>query len=380
MKYCSNCIEVDTRPNTKFNKRGLCLSCENYFNEIDRNFNEVERENILKKIILKYKSKNKTDFDCIIGISGGKDSTRQALWLRDKYGLNPLLVCCTYPPEQITERGSNNLSNLIDLGFNVIITGPSPETYKKILKKGFFQGNYLRGPELALYSSVPQLAIKYGIKLIFWGANPALTANDSKTQIILEPYNGNNLRNANTLKNCDLSWMKNITGENKTFPYIYPSKKQFIKNNIQIIYLGWFWKNWSIINNAKYSILNGLKIRDDKVSNTGDLHGSMALDDDWVIINQMIKYYKFGIGRVTDYLNFEIRFGNISRIEAIEIAKKYDGKCNKKYIKSFCKYIGIKEDVFWKTVSKFINKKLFKFNNNYKNPRIYCKFKIGTGL
>ena len=260
-----------------------------------------------------------------------------------------------------------------------MITGPSPETYKKILKKGFFDGNYLRGPEIAMFASVPQIAIKHGISLIFWGANPALTANDNNTNN-LDPYDGNNLRNANTVKNCDTSWIDKLTKKNKIIPYYYPSIKEFKKNNIQIIYLGWFWKNWSITNNAKYSALNGLSIRKDKPSNTGDLYGSMALDDDFVIINQMIKYYKFGIGRVTDYLNFEIRFGNISRKEAIRIAEKYDGRCSKKYIKNFCKYIDISEKTFWKTVKRFINKKLFKFNNDLKNPKVHRKFKVGIGL
>ena len=72
--------------------------------------------------------------------------------------------------------------------------------------------------------------------------------------------------------------------------------------------------------------------------------------------------------------------GNISRKKSIEIAEKYDGNCSKKYIRSFCKYIGIKETVFWKTIDKFMNKKLFSFNNNYKNPKIKRKFKVGIGL
>ena len=49
-------------------------------------------------------------------------------------------------------------------------------------------------------------------------------------------------------------------------------------------------KDWSILNNAKYASLNGLELRSDDVKNTGDLYGSMALDEDWVIVNQMIKY------------------------------------------------------------------------------------------
>ena len=54
-------------------------------------------------------------------MSGGKDSTRQALYVRDKLGLRPLLACLSYPPQQVTERGVNNLSNLIELGFDTVM-------------------------------------------------------------------------------------------------------------------------------------------------------------------------------------------------------------------------------------------------------------------
>ena len=67
---------------------------------------------------MKYKNPDQT-FDCIIGVSGGKDSTRQALFIREKLKMRPLLVCCTYPPEQLTDLGAKNLSNLIKLGFDL---------------------------------------------------------------------------------------------------------------------------------------------------------------------------------------------------------------------------------------------------------------------
>ena len=139
-------------------------------------------------------------------------------------------------------------------------------------------------------------------------------------------------------------------------------------------------KDWSILNNAKYSSLNGLKLRSDVVENTGDLYGSMALDEDWVIINQMIKYYKFGFGRVTDYLNNEIRQGKIKREDAIKLVEKYDGKCDPKYIRSFCNYINISESEFWNIVSNFVNKKLFTLNNKKDSEKYLPKFKVGIGL
>ncbi len=379
MKYCKNCLEPSTFPITKFNKKGLCSTCQYYLKFI-KNFDEGQKLQILKEITQKYKN-SKNTFDCIIGVSGGKDSTRQALWIRDKLKLRPLLVCCTYPPEQLTDLGARNLSNLIKLGFDLIVTAPGPQTWKKLLKKGFYGGNYLRGPELALYSSLPQIAIKYNIKLIFWGEGGNGKTTDITTIVKKKEYDGNLLRKQDTLKNCDLSWTKDIIeDEAKLIPYKYPTERDFVKNKIQIIYLGWFMKDWSILNNAKYSSLNGLKLRSDVVENTGDLYGSMALDEDWVIVNQMIKYYKFGFGRVTDYLNYEIRQGKIKREDAIKLVEKYDGKCDPKYIRSFCNYINISESEFWNTVSNFVNKKLFTLNNKKDSEKYLPKFKVGIGL
>jgi len=379
MRYCKNCLDPSTRPNTIFDSNGICLACKNFHIDQD-DYNEKERMLIMDQIINKYCSKKAGKFDCIIGVSGGKDSTRQAVWVRDKLKLNPLLVCCSYPPEQITELGAFNLSNLIELGFDVLISAPSPTTWKSVLKNSFFSGNYLRGPELALHSSLPQIAIRYGIKLIFWGENPATSWNDSKTKMS-DPYDGNLLRNSNTLKNCNLDWMNDfISGEEKKIPYTYPTKKEFEQKNIQIIFLAWFWSDFSMSKNAKVSCSYGLDIRKDQPLNTGDLYGVMALDEDWVTLNQMIKYYKFGFGRATDYLNFEIRSKKISREDALIIVKKYDGTCAEKYIVNFCKYIDISTSHFWDEVSKNVNFDLFMLNNKKEGKKFIPKFKVGIGI
>ena len=76
---------------------------------------------------------SKAGYDCIIGVSGGKDSTRQALFARE-LGLSPLLVSCVYPPEQQTHRGAKNLENLISLGFDTLVTAPAPLISKALMK------------------------------------------------------------------------------------------------------------------------------------------------------------------------------------------------------------------------------------------------------
>ena len=380
MKYCKKCLQPDTRPNTKFSNEGICPACI-YFDEL-KNVDWEERYEILLSEIEKYRSRPNQMFDCIIGVSGGKDSTRQALWVRDKLKLKPLLVSLNYPPEQITNRGTENLSNLIELGFDVLISAPSPGIWRKLMKESFLKfTNWARSTELALFSSVPQLAIKYEIPLILWGENPGLQLGDMKT-LGKNGYDGNNLRNQNTLSGASADWMKNaVPHDEKLIPYQYPPVKDFNDKNIQIIYLGWFLGDWSHKNNSAYSVLSGLDIRGDddidSVENTGDLHRSTSLDENWVTLNQLIKYYKFGFGRVTDYLSEDIRLGNITRDKAIKLVEKYDASCSSDFISSFTDYIGISKERFWKIVHKSTNKDLFKID---KNGKIIPKFKVGKGL
>ena len=94
----------------------------------------------------------------------------------------------------------------------------------------------------------------------------------------------------------------------------------------------------------------------------------------------MIKYLKFGCGRATDYMNYELRYWNVSRSRAIRIITKYDGACGKKYIKGFCKLINISEKEFWAVIIKYTNKKLFKIKKIKSKYKITKKFIVGKGL
>ncbi len=336
-----------------------------------------ERNEIIFDLIRQYPRKSGQHFDCIIGVSGGKDSTRQALYVRDRLGLNPLLVCLGYPPEQVSERGMRNISNLINLGFDVIYSTTAPQTWRSLMRESFNRfTNWARSTELALFSSVPQLAISYNIPLIFWGENPGLQVGDIKT-LGRNGYDGNNLRYMNTLAGGAMDWMlesgHSISDLN---PFRYPTADEFDAAKLQIVYLGWFMGDWSEVNNAMYSVTNGLEIREDTVKNTGDLYGVTALDEDWVTLNQMIKYYKFGFGRVSDYINEDIRNHRITRENGIAIIEEFDDACSPEYIASFCNYIGITVPQFWEKIYSSLNRELFRVDNGC----IIRKFKVGVGL
>lgn len=92
----------------------------------------------------------------------------------------------------------------------------------------------------------------------------------------------------------------------------------------------------------------------------------------------MIKYYKFGFGRVTDYVNEEIRLGRLTREQGIGLVEQYDDACAPSYIKSFCDYIGIHVDAFWTQVHSSVNRTLF--DVDAVTGRINRRYKVGAGL
>lgn len=378
MKYCSQCLEPNTRPGNTWDNPEICTACE-YFNST-KNIYWPDRFEVLTNLVIKTKKKNKTSqYDCIVGVSGGKDSTRQALYIRDNLGLNPLLVCMSYPPSQVTDLGAKNLSNLIRLGFDIEIIGPSPILWKKLIKEAFFKfSNWGKATEMALFSAVPIMAINYDIPLVIWGENPGLQIGD-KGMIGKNGWDGNNMKSGNTLAGGDISWMEDLGATEKDLYFFkYPSEKEFESKDINIIYLGWFLGDWNFITNGRTSLSYGLSPRVNSPLETGDVSFVSSLDEDWVIFNQMIKYYKFGFGKTTEYVNEQIRMGNISRDEAIELVKKYDGKCADRYIDSFCKYIGITNKDFWEVVDQNVNTDLF-ISTGVQGKYI-PKFEVGRGI
>lgn len=361
-KYCTKCVQPNTRPGIRFDEHGVCPACR--FAEQTDKIDWMARRHELESIAEFGKKHNVSGYDCIIGVSGGKDSTRQSLYIREELGLKPLLVSCSYPPEQVTERGAHNISNLISLGFDCILVSPNPQIWKALMRESFFKfGNWCKPTEMALYASAPKIAIAYHIPLIFLGENPAIALGDLNVGSV----NGD----ANKMKYChtldggrpDNLLVKGML-PNDLFWYYYPTDEEMEWTKLRIVFLGYFMKDFTRFKNAEFSVSHGLMIRDEPPEEIGDNYGFEALDDDFVIVNQMFKYFKFGFGKVTDQVSEAVRLGMMKREKAVGLVKKYDGKCADKYIKRFCRYLEISEDEFWKTAERFRNKNIWEKDKN----------------
>ena len=236
-------------------------------------------------------------------------------------------------------------------------------------------GNVCKSTEMALFSTVPRLAIDTGINMIFWGENPALQVGDSAA-LGIDEYDGNNLRKINTLNEGGIDWIRSYTDlPYKAYHYQYPEEVLFEKKKISIFYLGAAWDDWSNKSNSIYAALNGLTLRPHEESVTGDISNASMLDEDFTNINMMLKYYKFGFGRATDLVCEMIRDGNISREEGIVLVEQYDGVCDDSIIEKYCSYVNISREEFWKIASKWINKSIFDIKSSQRPVRL---FEIGS--
>lgn len=374
MRYCKRCLQPDTRPGIVFDDEQVCFACryEESKATIDWEQRHAELQAFADEAKAEAKKRGNT-YDCIIGVSGGKDSTFQAVYAKEKLGLNPLLINCM--PDEITEIGRKNIENLNNLGFDIISIRPNPIVAKKLARKSFFErGNIIAASEYCLWASSYIMAVKFNIPLIIQGENAALTLGAAKNQ----ETTGNafsvmqleTIRGASVDSFVDLS--NNIT-EKDLFLYKIPTVEEMQAKGIKAIFLQYYTKEWSQVTNADFAIARGLTGRSDDLHDLGRYRRYTALDSDLQIPNQMIKYLKFGFGYATDEICYDIREGRFSREDGKWYVKEYDGLCGEKYIDAACKYLSITKEEFWEVVDKYVNRDLFEKVDGKWKP----KFTVG---
>ena len=376
MNYCTSCLNLTTRPNTKFSDDGKCYACKNFVapEEIDWE----DRKEHLEGIRAFAKKNNQSGHDCIVGVSGGKDSLRQAMYLRDELGFNPLLVSMNFPPQQISKRGVDNLSNMIDLGFNCVNIGCGPQTWQKAMRHAFIEyGNWSKSTEFALFASVPRIAIAHKIPLIWWGENPSHATGETGV-LGNNAYDGSRIKYSNTLSGGDISWILESGIERKMLlQYCYPSDHEMMRANLRVIYMDFFMGEFTAHINGTYSALRGLSVKRPNPKKDPDYFGTSMLDEDFININMFIRYLKFGFGRTSDVVNFEIRHGRMTREEGIALVERFDGNFDPDIFEAFSKYIGLTPKECWAVIDRYVNKDLFEKHGVGEYKR---KFKVGVGL
>nr|ELN8688724.1 pseudaminic acid biosynthesis protein PseA [Campylobacter coli] len=239
MKFCKKCVMPDTKPDLHFDEEGVCDACRSQ--EVkNQNINWQEREKEFFELIKKYKKH--PVYDCVIGVSGGKDSTFQVVKMLE-LGLNPLCVC--FEPSVPTKIGRKNLDNLNHLGVDLIHIKRDPKVYQKLAREAFIRtGDNEWQNHLGIFTSVPRIAVNFGVPLIIWGESPQIEyggpASSKNKNILgrewLEEFGG--------LLGNRASDMLGVNGiaEKDLFLYTYPSDEELQRVGVTGLFLGYYFK------------------------------------------------------------------------------------------------------------------------------------------
>ncbi len=356
MNYCKKCVQPDTRPGIELSKAGVCNACigsEEKVKKIDWVKRRRELENILKK----FRSKNSSYYDCIVPVSGGKDSTYQVYMVKNVLKMNPLTV--TYRYADRTRLGQKNLDNLRRLGVDHIEISPNPEVEKKFISKTFVKlGDPCIPDHMGIFAVALRVAINYKIPLIIWGENPQLeyggTAGDRNNPFLDAKW----LEEHGTLQGTMAEdWVDEDLSLNDLFIYRFPKQNELVKAKLSSIFLGYYLP-WDPVDN--YKIAKRVGFKKSSIGPKMGLYDFADLDSTNMVIHHYIKWLKFGMTRLNDHISVEIRNGRMARSEGIKILKIKPERIPLNEIKIFCKYLEMKEKEFWDVLERFRNHKIWK--------------------
>jgi N-acetyl sugar amidotransferase len=353
----------DTKPDLRLDDEGICNACRSY--ERRATIDWAARNKELESILKKYRNPSGKHWDCIVPVSGGKDSTTQVIRLL-QLGMNPL--CVTATTCDLSAIGRKNIENIKHLGVDYLEFSPNKLVRAKLNRIGLTQVGDISWPEHVGIFTIPvRAAVQYNIPLIIWGENsqneyggPAAAAeNHTLNRRWLEEFGG-----LLGLRVSDLVGMEGLENRH-LIPYQYPMDEDLNRVGVTGLFLGYYMP-WDGLANALIAQASGFTTFDRAIE--GSMVNYENVDNHQTGIHDYFKFLKFGFGRATDIACLHVRRGRISREDALEIVRRRDGKFPWSYLgKSLEDILAPLEmpvDDFIRVCDKFTNKKIFKRDSN----------------
>jgi len=359
LRYCKQCVLPSSRPNIKFNAEGIC----NFAPAKEKaNISWNAREKDFKELVA-LTNKKSSGYDCVIPVSGGKDSTWQVITCL-KYGLKPLAVTWRTPGR--TKIGQENLDNMIQLGVDHLDYQISPEVEKKFMLKSFERfGTTALPMHMAIHSIPLRIAASFKIPLVVWGENSAFEyggEEDVRQGFLLDQKwrDRYGLTHGTTAKD----WIDRDLSAKDLAAYFLPTEKEL--ENVRAIFLGYYFK-WDPQMTAEVAKEHGFKSA--KGGPKTGLYDYADIDCDFISVHHFMKWYKFGFTRLFDNLSIEVKNQRMTREQAVDFIRKTGLQIPRSDISKICQFMKISEDRFYEIAETFRNKEIWtKVDNVWKIP------------
>jgi N-acetyl sugar amidotransferase len=346
---------MSTRPRISFDARGWCNACQ--WSEEKKGLEWSARKQELLKILDKHRSVT-GGFDCIVPVSGGKDGSYVAYQLKHKFGMHPLAVTVT--PALSLELGDRNLRNFINSGYNHIQISPDAEVMRKLNRQGFIDKGFpYYGWLVAIQAAVVRLAVNLNIPLLFYG-------EDGEVE-----YGGSTATKNSAM--YDITYMKKIYLEGghekvlrssgltdaELYFFLFPTEAELQGRDLSITHWSYF-EAWDPYRNYLVA-KEHCGLQEAQENNSGTFTNFAQNDQALYALHTYLMYLKFGFGRATQDAGIEIRRGAMTREQAVNLVRLYDGHYPEEYIETYLDYYQMSKEEFDAVLAKWVNKDIFEF-------------------
>lgn len=360
--WCTNCLNMSTRPRISFDERGWCNACT--WMEEKNTLDWESREAELRELLDRYRSPE--GFDCVVPVSGGKDGTYVSHQLKTRYGMHPLTV--TVRPPLTLSLGNENLENFVASGFDHIHVTPNTEAMRKLNTFGFIEKGFpYYGWLIAIMTAVIRVALSMHIPLIFYG-------EDGEVE-----YGGSTETKDRSL--FDVAYMKRVYlegGYEKVFRQLdlepsqtslfrFPPDDEVRDRALYLTHWSYF-EAWDPYRNYLVAKEHyGLREKDE--GNIGTFTNFAQNDQALYALHTYLMYLKFGFGRATQDAGIEIRRGAMDRAQAIQLVRLYDGHYPEEFMEQYLEYYRMSQAEFDAVLDLYANTALFEKSDGRWRPR-----------
>jgi len=340
----------NTRPGSVFNDEGICQACLNYDKRKDVDWEDRMKQ--LKEICDKHR-RDDGKYDCVIPVSGGKDSHFLVYIMKEKMKMNPLLITVG-TPFTTTKAGESNLRNIKDrfncdhLQFDLSI-----DLFRRATRLAFEKfGEPLRFVEAVIYTMPIKLAIKFGISLMIYGENSAFEYGSSTEDKFSAKEHIKNIFK----KHSPEFWQEYGFDKKELNSVLSPTDEELEK--MEPIFMSYF-DQWSSTKHLELAQQYGFQSLGDEWKREGYIEDFEQIDSIAYIIHLWLKYPKFGFQRTSDVASRRVREGLLTKEEAKKLIQENDHKIDHRAMEDFISFCNYTEEEFWAIVDKYYNKDLF---------------------
>ncbi len=336
--FCRRCLYRCDHPlGLVLDDEGICSGCR--IHEEKDSLDWTARWERLKALVKPYRSRDGRNYDCIVPVTGAHDSYFIVHVVKERLGLNPLLV--TYNKYFNTELGIRNLANLrIRFDCDILVQHVNPASVRRVTRATLRQFGSIYWHCFAGQTVFPvQTAVRYGVPLIIWGAHQGIEqvgmfSHEHEVQMTRRYRKDHDLMGQEA---DDLLSMFDTLTEDDVWQYRYPDDGKLDDVGVVGIYLGNYVRWDPKAQHEQMMAAHGYRTA--RFARTFDAYDHVDCFN-YLHLHDLLKLYKHGYSKVTDHASREIRYGRLTRAQGLALARRHEQQ-PPEYVDLFCEWLGV---------------------------------------